>query len=94
MDEKLTVGDFIKKSERHFHWKFAAYNQRDASKMILVDAVEIEVKDHETEVEALEAVKKLTVRDNYMLRHVWECTACQAQRDVLTIFRHMFGMDM
>lgn len=59
---------------KHKHWIFYAYDEKNGEK--LENAVEATVNDASDESEALIEVKKIVVRNNYILVKVYECTQC------------------
>lgn len=64
--------------ERHWHWKFVAYDGEPKAKE-LTWAVTIEVVGYLCEADARIAAQDIVRREQYGLTSVWECAACGFQ---------------
>ncbi len=69
--------------ERHFHWKFHAYNHKDVippnetrQHNLINMMISCEVVGQLSEAGALIAVQEIVERDVYYLHSVWECSRC------------------
>lgn len=65
--------------DSHFHWEFMAYDGPPVADTIRFP-VTVEVMGYSSEADARIAAEEVIRRDNYALRRVWECRACNYQQ--------------
>lgn len=59
----------------HLHWRFMAWNGEANVKEIMFP-VQAAVIGYNDEQSALEAIKKIIIREQYSLNSVYECNTC------------------
>ena len=75
--------------ERHWHWRFLAYNGEPVIKGNVDWGVSIDVVGYFSEADANVAARDIVQRDQYVLRSVWECASCGYQSECVAVMKQI-----
>ena len=77
--------------DRHFHWEFLAYNGEPNAETIKF-GITVEVIGFLCEADARVAAGDVVVREQYVLRRVWECASCGFHQQQIDTVRELVNV--
>ena len=70
--------------ERHWHWEFIAHDEAPSYRGEIHWPVAVSVVGYLCEADARVAAQDIFERPTFVLRRVWECTACGFQNKMVS----------
>ena len=71
--------------KKHWHYKFIGFDKKGEARNEIMFPVEISVKDHVSEADALFEAKQKLTRKYYFCKEAWECTTCDLQEEQVEV---------